>query len=140
MALLDRQNKKHAHALDRLREELVVWLTTVTTEGQPQSSPVWFLWDDDVFHVFSQPHRPKLRNISANPGLALHLEGGPEGEDVVVFEGTAKIDRDAPSATDLPDYIGKYRRQIGGYEWTPEGFAADYSVPVLITPTRVRVD
>lgn len=34
-------------ALDeRLRTEDIAWITTVTADGQPQSSPVWFLWDD----------------------------------------------------------------------------------------------
>jgi hypothetical protein len=27
----------------RLREELIAWLTTVRSDGQPQSVPVWLL-------------------------------------------------------------------------------------------------
>jgi PPOX class probable F420-dependent enzyme len=140
VAFLEPRNKKHAHARKRLRTELIVWLTTLTGGGQPQSSPVWFVWDDEAFHVFSQPDKPKLRNISANPRVSLHLEGGAEGEDVVVFEGRAKIVRNGPPATALPAYVRKYRRLIEGYGWTPESFAKDYAVPVVITPARLRVD
>ena len=140
MTLLDPGNKKHNHALERLSTELVAWLTTVRADGQPQSSPVWFLWEDEAFHIFSQPDRPKLRNISGNPNVSMHLEGGEEGEDVVTFEGVARIEADAGPATSWPDYIERYRRLIEGYGWTPESFASDYSVPVVITPTRVRVD
>ena len=139
MAFLDLRKRKHAHAAKRLRDELIVWLSTVTRQGQPQSSPVWFVWDGDVFHVFSQPRRPKLRNISANPRVSLHLEGGREGDDIVVFEGRAKIIRDGDTATSLPEYIRKYRRLIQSYGWTPESFAADYAVPIVVRPTRIRI-
>jgi PPOX class probable F420-dependent enzyme len=139
VAFLDLRKRQHAHAAKRLRDELIIWLTTVTRQGQPQSSPVWFLWDGDVFHLFSQPRRPKLRNLSANPGVSLHLEGGREGDDIVVFEGRAKIVRDRDPATSFPEYIKKYRRLIQSYGWTPDSFAADYAVPVVVRPTRVRI-
>ena len=139
MAVLDLRKRKHAHAAKRLRNELIVWLTTVSRQGQPHSSPVWFFWDGDVFHLFSQPRRPKLRNISANPRVSLHLEGGQEGDDIVVFEGRARIVRNGEPATSLPGYVRKYRRLIANYGWTPESFAADYAVPIVIRPTRVRV-
>ena len=140
MAFLDPDDTKHAHAEERLRGEPIVWLTTVSAQGQPQSSPVWFHWDGDGFLLFSQPDRPKLRNIASDPRVSLHLEGGREGEDVVTFEGVARIVPDGPPATEVPEYVEKYRTQIAGFGWTPEAFAADYSVPLRVTPTRVRVD
>ncbi len=139
MAFLDLRKRKHAHAAKRLRDELIVWLTTVSRQGQPQSSPVWFWWDGDVFHRFSQPRRAKLRNIAANPRVSLLLEGGREGDDIVVLEGRARIVRDGEPATSLSEYIKKYRGLIAGYGWTPEGFAADYAVPIVVRPTRVRI-
>ena len=116
-----------------------MWLTTVAPEGRPQSTPVWFHWDGDVFHVFSQPDKPKLRNIQANPRVSLHLEGGEEGSDVVTFEGRAEIAANRAPATSSPEYIKKYRRLIEGSGWTPESFAGDYSVPLRITPSRARI-
>jgi PPOX class probable F420-dependent enzyme len=100
---------------------------------------VWFWWDGEVFRLFSQPRKPKLRNISANPRVSLHLEGGREGDDIVVFEGRARIVRDGEPATSLPTYIEKYQRLIGSYGWTSDGFAADYAVPIVVRPTRVRI-
>jgi PPOX class probable F420-dependent enzyme len=139
VAVLDLRKRKHAQAAKRLRDELIVWLTTVSRQGQPRSSPVWFWWDGDVFHLFSQSRKPKLRNISANPRVSMHLEGGREGDDVVVFEGRARIVRDGEPATSLPGYVEKYRRLIASYGWTPESFAADYAVPIVVRPTRVRI-
>ncbi len=139
MAFLDPRRRKHAYAGKRLRTDLIVWLTTLAPEGQPQSTPVWFLWDGDVFHVYSQPDKPKLRNIRANPRVSLHLEGGEEGSDVVTFEGRAEVAANGAPATSSPEYIKKYRRLIEGFGWTPESFAGDYSVPLRITPSRARI-
>ncbi|MDX6631164.1 MAG: hypothetical protein QOH00_3410, partial [Gaiellales bacterium] len=43
-----------------------------------------------------------------------------------------------PPAHELPDYVEKYATFIGRNSWTPESFAADYSVPVRIEATRLR--
>jgi hypothetical protein len=64
----------------RLREEEVAWLTTVRSDGQPQSVPIWFLWDGETFLIYSQPGRQKLKNITRNPRT----------------EGTAEIVEDFP--------------------------------------------
>ncbi len=38
----------------RLREEVIVWLTTVRSDGQPQSVPVWFLWDGEYVEKYRE--------------------------------------------------------------------------------------
>ncbi|MGH4011944.1 MAG: nitroreductase/quinone reductase family protein [Pseudonocardiaceae bacterium] len=56
------------HVEGRLRSNLMIWLTTVSPSGRPESVPVWFLRrDDETLLVYSQPGKPKLRNIRANP-------------------------------------------------------------------------
>jgi PPOX class probable F420-dependent enzyme len=77
-----------AEVAGRLARELIVWLTTGRADGQPQSVPVWFLWDQDSFLIYSQPEKPKLGNIASNPKVSLHLRGTETGDDVVMFEGT----------------------------------------------------
>ena len=110
---------------------------TVTGRGAPQPSPVWFLWDGESFLIYSQPGTPKLRNIAANPRVALHLNDNGTGGDVVVVSGRAQLSED-PSADQVPAYVEKYLGLIEGNTWTPASFAADYSVPLRISPTRVR--
>jgi PPOX class probable F420-dependent enzyme len=112
VAVLDLRKRKDAHAAQRLRDELIVWLTTVSRQGQPRSSPVWSWWDGDAFRLFSQSRKPKLRNISANPRVSLHLEWGREGDDIVVFEGRARIVRDGEPASSLPAYVRPTRVRI----------------------------
>jgi len=124
--------------LERLRTDLIVWLTTVSSEGQPQSSPVWFLWDEDAFLVYSQPHATKVRNLRANPKVALTLRTDETASSYITFEGTATLP-DGPSGADVPAYLEKYEALIAEMGWTVEWMTGEYSQPVRITPTRVRV-
>jgi PPOX class probable F420-dependent enzyme len=129
---------RHAEAAERLRASVVVWLTTVNPGGQPQSTPVWFVVEDGSVLVYSQPGKPKLRNIEANPSVGLNVPGTDTGDDVVILEGRAERDRAAPPADRVPAYVEKYRDHIAGLGWTPESFASDYSEAVRIRPTRLR--
>jgi len=129
----------HARALEKLRSDIAVWLTTVTVDGQPQSTPVWFLWNGSSFVLYSQPQRPKLANIAANPRVSLHLVGDVEAEDVVTIEGDAAPDPSVVPADQNAEYVEKYRELIDRLGWTPSSMAADYSVAVRVTPTRFRI-
>ena len=51
----------------------------------------------------------------------------------------ADIVEDAPSATELPEYIEKYRAAIARIGYDPEGFARAYFVCITVTPTRWQV-
>ncbi len=137
--MLDTSTETGARAGRRLQEEEIAWLTTVRADGQPQPVPVWFLWDGETFLIYSQPNRPKLRNIAKNPRVALNLNSSAHGGDVVRVEGTAEIAEDVPPATDIGEYVEKYRAAIARIGFDPEGFARAYSVPVLVTPTRWQV-
>jgi PPOX class probable F420-dependent enzyme len=68
--MLDTTTEAGGRAERRLREEQIIWMTTVRSDGQPQSVPVWFFWDGEEFLVYSQPGRQKLRNIERTPQSA----------------------------------------------------------------------
>src|SRR6266545_238848 len=89
--LFDPEKPQHAVAEERLRTEPVIWLATARPDGQPQTLPVWFLWDGASFTLLSMPTAGKVRNIRANPRVALNLEGNKLGGDIVTMEGTAEI-------------------------------------------------
>ncbi|HXJ66492.1 MAG TPA: TIGR03667 family PPOX class F420-dependent oxidoreductase [Actinomycetota bacterium] len=138
MGFLDLDDAAQARAEERLRSEVVVWLTTVSDDGQPQPTPVWFVWDGDSFLIYSQPKAPKVANIRDRPRVALQLNADREGEDVVIFEATARLADDEPPADRVSAYVGKYREDIAGLGMTDESFAADYAQPIRVVPTRVR--
>jgi PPOX class probable F420-dependent enzyme len=137
--VLDITTEAGRRAERRLHEEEIAWLTTVRADGQPQSVPVWFLWNNETFLIYSQPNRQKLRNISRNPRVDLNLNSNAHGGDVVRVEGTAEIVEDAPPATEIPEYVEKYRAAIARIGFDPDGFAQAYSVAIKFTPTRWQV-
>jgi PPOX class probable F420-dependent enzyme len=124
---------------ERLRTENIAWITTVTPGGQPQSSPVWFLWEDGEFLVYAQPRSWKVRNIRANPKVSLHLNSDDEGGRVASFEGSARIAEGQPPVPEAAAYLAKYRQGIADIGTTPEQMAAEYATALRITPARVRV-
>lgn len=124
----------------RLREDALIWLTTVDAQGAPQPSPVWFLWDGTQMLLYSEPAKPKLRNIERNPHVALNFDGDGRGGNVVIIRGEARVAPEMPPATDVPEYARKY--DAGGYYKrigiTEPMFARKYAVPVVITPLGLR--
>lgn len=122
----------------RLAGELVVWMTTVSPAGQPQTSPVWFLADDDGFVIYSLEGTPRTRNIAANPRVCLNLNSTPTGGEVVIVEGIARVVADGPPASEDERYVAKYEVPMEDLDMTPESFAADYPVRIHVRPTRLR--
>lgn len=123
---------------ERLRHEIVGWLTTVTRSGRPQSSVVWFAVHDDAIYIQSRPEARKLANIRANPSVSFHLDSDGQGGDVVTIEAQAEL-LDEPPSGPRDSYLRKYesriRERLGT---TPEDMLEQYSVTVRVTPRRVR--
>jgi PPOX class probable F420-dependent enzyme len=137
--VLDLSAEKSAAVDERLRTENIAWITTVTADGQPQSSPVWFLWADGEFLIYAQPRSWKVRNIRAHPKVSLHLNSDEQGRRVVTFEASARVASEPPPVHQADAYLAKYREWIASIGVTPEQLAAEYSTALRITPTRVRV-
>lgn len=127
------------HATKRLQNDLIAWLTTVTPAGQPQTSPVWFLWDDGVIWVYSLPDTARVRNIEVNPKVSVNLDGDGTGGDIITIEGHATFDTSAPPASEIPNYVTKYTPRMEHHGWSPQDFSRDYPVAIRIEPTRSRV-
>ena len=127
------------HVETRLQTNLMAWLTTVNPAGRPDSVPVWFLLrDDDTVLIYSQPGKAKLRNIDANPNVALGLDVTDIGRDIIRIEGTAARVVGHPPADQVPEYVAKYTERIGAIFGTVEKFAAAFSEAIVITPTRLH--
>ena len=136
MPLFDVTSNTGAAAEARLKKDEAAWLTTVSPDGVPQPTPVWFLYDDDTFLIYSEPGKPKVRNIQANPRVSLHLDGDRAGLDIVIVEGTATID--GPPADTVPAYEKKYSDSFTRIKMDAAKFAAAYSVPIRIRADRTR--
>jgi PPOX class probable F420-dependent enzyme len=138
MMVIDDTTDFGARAARHLRDDVVVWLTTVSARGAPLPMPVWFHWDgEDSVVVYSQPGA-RVRNLEANPHVTLNFDGDGGGGDIVVLSGTATLDRGGPGANRNAAYVAKYDEHIARIGHTPESFAERYSVPVRIRLERLR--
>ena len=136
--MLDVTTEWGKHAEQRLRSNIIAWLTTVGGDGRPYTVPVWFLWEGKTILIFSQPQKQKLRNIHKNARITLALDDTKQGDDVVIVEGTAELLNDPPVSVVLPAYVEKYGALIRSMGWTPESMAADFSQGIRVTPTKFR--
>ena len=127
-----------ARVARHLEDDQVVWLTTVGSDGTPQPSPVWFLWDGDTALIRSQPSTPKLRNIEQHPRVSLHFNCTPNGGDVVILTGDAWVEASAAPTNLDPAYVKKYAGGIQSIDMTADAFAQEYSVTIRIRPTSLR--
>ena len=122
----------------RLRQEKVIWLTTIDEHDTPQPRPVWFHWDGKTVLIFSEKTKAKLRHIDQNPRVALNFNADEDGGDVAVLIGDAKISAAAPNPSRVKTYLGKYRKGIKDLNMTVQAFREAYTVPILVTPQTMR--
>ena len=121
-----------------LRKEKIAWLTTMRSDGMPLPAPIWFLWQDSSFLIYSQPDAKRIRNIANNPRVAINLNSDLWGNRVVVVTGTAYVDASATPANEIPAYLEKYHEGILQIDMTPESMAKEYSTAIYVTPVWIR--
>jgi PPOX class probable F420-dependent enzyme len=137
--VIDQSTDFGARVAAHLRDDLVVWLTSVSPSGAPLPTPVWFLWDGaQTVRMYSLPTAKRVEHIAANPHVSLNFPGDGQGGDIVVFSGRAQIAPDAPPADRFAPYVSKYAAAIERIGLTPEQFGERYSAAVRVELTRVR--
>ena len=124
-------------------QPLLAILSTVNRDGSPQSTPVWYMYDDGRFKVTSRGDRVKVRNIRRDPRVSLVvIDTAANGDPLAVhgaaevtetggdeftytmarrYEGRRRGDREAERLIDLARSLGQPR------------------VTIEITPLRVRI-
>jgi PPOX class probable F420-dependent enzyme len=127
-----------ARVAKRLRDEIVIWLTTVGADGTPQPNPVWFLADGSTILVYNQTTARRLVHIRRNPRVALNFDGDDRGGDIIVLSGRAEIVDNQPLAHEVPAYLDKYSAAAARVSGDVEAFSAAYPVALRITIDKVR--
>lgn len=138
--MVDTATELGAKVALRLAHEGIIWLVTVRDDGTPQSSPVWFLWEDETILIYSQPNTPKLRNIARNPRVSLHLNSDQWGNAVAILTGDARIEDGAPIAREVSAFVKKYvddlhaAKSLADFDRIMDG----YDVAIRVTPIGLR--
>jgi PPOX class probable F420-dependent enzyme len=122
-----------------LKNEYILWLTTVDSRLTPQPRPVWFLWQNDSILIFSKPDAYKVKHIEKHSKVSIHFNTDKTGDrHVIILTGEAKIDPSISSAMEVAAYLEKYKTGITDLNMTPEGFSTEYSIAIRITPSDLR--
>lgn len=107
-------------------------LTTVGTDGQPQSTAVWFLVDDDgVLKTSILTSRQKYRNLSRHPKATLFVLDPMNPYRSVEVRAAVELEPDPDKAL-LPKFADRYHVPLEVLEQ-----AGDDRVIAAFTPTRV---
>lgn len=119
-----------------LRDDPVVWLSSVQGDGRPHVVPVWFHWDGERIVAFSKPNARKVQNLRDQP-LVMLAVGSPGPEfDVELIEATAELPNQ-PAEHMMPEGFGdKYRDLLRRAGVSLQRFAQVYSQPIVLRPTR----
>jgi PPOX class probable F420-dependent enzyme len=136
--MLDLSTERDRAIDRRLRDDLIIWLTTVSPAGRPHSVPVWFWWDGESVLIYSEPETRKVRDLRGDPAVTLVLETRDEGEEVIFFEGDAELTAEPTTALMPPEFGAKYAHLFQRTGSTPEQMAAQYSQPIRITGAKVK--
>ena len=88
--MIDETTTLGARVIERLREERVIWLTTVD-RGAPQPAPVWFIYergaDRERIVIYSKTNARRVTNVRDNEQVALNFNCSPGGGQVHVIRG-----------------------------------------------------
>lgn len=123
---------------ERLAKEQIIWITSVNLEGQPQPTPVWFLWDNGQILIMSGEGAKKVRNLRANSHVALNFNTDAYGGAVVVITGKAQVETGTVPPDVLAKYFAKYGEGIKQLGMTNEVMAQQFSAHIYVTPDRIR--
>ena len=138
--MIDFTTKIGHKAKKHIDKEYFIWFTTVSTDLTPQPRPVWFIWEDNSFLIFSKPGAFKVSHVRQHPNVALHFNTDDKADkDVIVFLGLAEIDSTVSPAHLVSAYIKKYDSGITKDEgMTLEEFGKEYSLAIRVKPTKLR--
>jgi PPOX class probable F420-dependent enzyme len=135
--LLDRTSEFGSRVDNLLTCNTIIWFTTVTPEGVPQPNPVWFYWDGQDIIIYSKPESRRIKNITHNPYISLHLEGaGVLGDNVVVIIGSAEIKNEYKEINE--GYRKKYSSYLQEIGTTWQDLKRNYSIEIKVVPIKIR--
>jgi nitroimidazol reductase NimA-like FMN-containing flavoprotein (pyridoxamine 5'-phosphate oxidase superfamily) len=84
--LADREQRllDWSHVTTRMTETRNYWIATTRPNGKPHVAPTWAVWHANCLYFDGSPETRRMRNLAANPRVAVHLE---DGDQAVIVEG-----------------------------------------------------
>jgi PPOX class probable F420-dependent enzyme len=114
-----------------LSQPLIGVLTTIGSDGLPQSTALWFLLDEGELTMSVRTDRQKYRNLLANPKATLFIFDGRSTSRTLEIRGEIEI-RPDPEKEHAAKFASVYGDAASA--WDP---ASVTRVVLVLTPLRV---
>ena len=85
---------------DLLSSKAIAMVGTIGRRGEPQVTPLWFLWDGDRVRISLVEGRQKLRNLQRNPAISLVVVDPAQPTYYVELRGRVSMTPDVGRAVD----------------------------------------
>jgi PPOX class probable F420-dependent enzyme len=69
-------------------------VSVIRSDGAPQSSPVWILYEGEKIYVSILVDSAKFRQLERDPRISLCVDAGHPDARAVLIEGTAELNRE----------------------------------------------
>ena len=107
-------------------------VTTIAPSGLPQSTGMWFLFEDGAIKFSLLESRKKYRNLRANPACTFFLMSPDRMIDTIEVRGRAGFEPDPDRA-----FVGRVRAHYGA-SGPPSDGPEDNRWIVTIEPSRIN--
>jgi PPOX class probable F420-dependent enzyme len=119
-----------------LRERPHAVVATIMSDGRPQLTPNWYLWDGERFSISTLDWTVKVKNAKRDPRVTLCIDGPERRTNYVQVFGTAEVvEGDVREGT--LDLIRKYEPVEADAIAHWEGIKED-RVLLYVTPERFQ--
>jgi PPOX class probable F420-dependent enzyme len=127
--------------IDLLERPICVVLTTMMSDGQPQSSLVWANTDGEHVLINTIRGRQKTKNTEANPKVTVLVIDPDDGTCWMEVRGEVELVEEGAMAH-LEDTAEQYTGRRDFYGSVYPAAARDQHVRVIckIVPTKINVD
>lgn len=116
-----------------LEKPNVAVLATISPSGRPQATPVWFLLDGNEILMNTSQGRVKLRNVQADPRVAVTIYDKDNPYLYVQVRGRITIDPKS-GARDIDRLSQRYRGKP--YQYPPSD-APEKRVSLRLKPSAI---
>ena len=122
-----------------LERSLVASFCTVSPNGSPKVTPVWFVHAEGKFFCWIDIGSVKAENLARNPKVALCIATHDEPYRYVTIEGTARVIRDCIESRALAISV-RYYGEARGRAYATDALSFKDSLIVEITPTKLLTE
>jgi len=79
---------------DILEKKGLAHVATIGPRGEPETNPVWYLWDGEALRFSTTKARQKYKNLSRNPKVAVSIVDPDQPFRYLEIRGVAEIEDD----------------------------------------------